>query len=245
MRKIAIFVEGQTELIFVREFLLKIFDYQNVSLECYTLFNDSSLIPAEYDFPNENAEHHFQIMNIGNDKSVLSRMLNREQHMRNAGFERLIGLRDLYSKEYREKVQDHSINLEIIDKFKNGYRNQISSDTVFFNFAIMEIESWILGFHNIFERIDEALTVSRIEASLGYNLETIDPELTFFHPSKNIEDIFSLAGKPPYGKSKEDVNAIVSHISKEDYNYLLNSSKCNSFKEFYESLNITFEEIEL
>lgn len=37
MIKTAIFVEGQTELIIVREFLLKWFDY-GISLNCFNLF---------------------------------------------------------------------------------------------------------------------------------------------------------------------------------------------------------------
>ena len=44
------FVEGQTELIFVRELLLKVFDFQNISLEYFNLVTDSNLRPAEYTF---------------------------------------------------------------------------------------------------------------------------------------------------------------------------------------------------
>ncbi len=59
MIKTAIFVEGQTELIFVRELLLKVFDFQNISLECFNLVTDSNLRPAEYAFSNAEAEYFF------------------------------------------------------------------------------------------------------------------------------------------------------------------------------------------
>ena len=64
MKKIAIFVEGQTELIFVREYLLKQFEYQGIDLECRNLFKDEKIQSAEYDFPNNEAEIHFQIINV-------------------------------------------------------------------------------------------------------------------------------------------------------------------------------------
>ena len=50
MRKIAIFVEGQTELIVVREYLLKWFNYENIEIECRTLFTDSKFHAFPYDF---------------------------------------------------------------------------------------------------------------------------------------------------------------------------------------------------
>ncbi len=107
MTKFAIFVEGQTELITVREFLLREFSYL-ISLECRTLFKASELKKAEYDFPNPAAHIHFQIVNVGNDNAVLSRILVREGHMWTAGYERIIGLRDMYSQAYKELARCQS-----------------------------------------------------------------------------------------------------------------------------------------
>lgn len=239
MRRIAIFVEGQTELIFVREFLLKYFNYQNLSIECFTLFTDSCHLPTEYSFGNkEDIEYHFEILNVGNDKSVITRIKRRAQYMWDAGFERIIGLRDLYSKEYREAVQGQYIDPNENEKFVQGYRSQLNSDKICFSFAIMETEAWLLGLVDIFERMNSKLTIKYIEQQLGYNLESIDPETEFFHPAKEIDKIFKLAGFGSYDKSKGDVNSIVSYIHREDYITLLESNKCNSFKEFVSFLVI-------
>ncbi len=59
MTKTAIFVEGQTKLVFVREYLLKSYAYQDISIACYTLFRDDSFNTTEYAFPNENARNFF------------------------------------------------------------------------------------------------------------------------------------------------------------------------------------------
>ncbi|SFE92160.1 protein of unknown function [Chitinophaga sp. CF118] len=237
MTRTAVFVEGQTELIFVRELLLKVFEYQNISLECFNLFTDTNFHPTDYAFPNPDAAHFFQIINVGNDKSVLTRILKRESYLKNAGFQRIIGLRDMYSGEYRDLVKNQSIDNDINQKFIDGHRSQIKSGDIFFSFAIMEIESWLLGLRRSFERMDNRLTPEFINEHVGFDLNTVDPEKTFFHPADNVHDIFQLVGQR-YSKSKGDINALVSHIERNDYIELLESTKCNSFKEFYGSLQI-------
>jgi hypothetical protein len=237
MRKTAIFVEGQTELVFVREYLLKWFDYSDISLECYTLFTDSNFHSTEYSFPNETAENFFQIINVGNDNAVLTRILNREQHLWNVGFNRIIGLRDMYSKQYRELLtQAGQIDLSLNEEFKDATKKEITSrsnqaDSIDFCFAVMECESWILGFHNCFETINPLLTTDYIENQLGFNLEKVDPEVTFFHPARIMEDIYALAGEN-YKKSKGNISKIMAALQKEDFECLVSSSKCSSFETF-------------
>ena len=115
MIKTAIFVEGQSELIFTRELLLKYFEYQNIHIECYTLFNDHNLNPTEYKYDNKNAAFYFQILNIGNDQKVISSILKREKYLfsKEHGFHKIVGLRDMYSKEYREKVKKSVIDYPV------------------------------------------------------------------------------------------------------------------------------------
>ena len=239
MTKTAIFVEGQTELIFVREFLLRIFDYQNISISCYRLFTDNNLIPAEYEVQNKDAENHFQILHIGDDNSVLSRILKREKYLFKSGFTKIIGLRDMYSKQYREIVKDSSIDPTVNQKFIESHNEQISklenSDSIHFHFAIMEVESWLLGIRTLLTKVDSKLTNDFIKEQLNIDLNELDPETAFFRPAKTLNAIFSLVGKS-YGKSKSDVNTIVSQIEKSDYADLKASSICQSFTAFCDSI---------
>lgn len=236
MIKTAVFVEGQTELVFVREFLLKVFEYQNIDVDCYTLFTDSKFILTEYPYPNPVAEFHFQIVNIGNDVSVLTRMRNRYLLLVNAGFQKIIGLRDMYSKQYRELAGNNRISLDINEKFRAGYLKQIENyGLMHFCFAIMEIEAWILGLCQCFERIESELTTQHIYKKLQYDLNGVDPETHFFHPANEIEKIFSLAGKN-YNKSKGDISNILSRLGKDDFSYLYHENKCQSFNEFCDCL---------
>lgn len=236
MKKIAIFVEGKTELVFVREYLLKWFDYTNISLECYTLFTDNNFHSTEYSFPNKTAEIFFQIINVGNDNAVLTRILNREQYLWNVGFDRIIGLRDMYSEQYRDlSTQAGIIDLSLNEELKAATKEEITKranqpDNIDFCFAVMECESWILGFHNCFETINPLLTTNYIENQLGFNLEEIDPEVTFFHPAKIMKDIYALAGENY--KKGNGISEIMAALQKEDFEYLANSPRCNSFQGF-------------
>lgn len=239
--KTAIFVEGQTELVFVREYLLKIFEYQNIGIECYTLFSDANLHPEEYPFPDREqaieSENYFQIINVGNDNAVVTRILKREQSLWNAGFNRIIGLRDMYSKAYREELKNQGvIDLDLNEEFKQNTNEVISKKAIKphlidFCYAIMEAESWVLGFHNCFEKIHPSLTVNFIHKHLKFNLEELDPEVYFFHPAAIMEKIYDLADET-YKKSRGNIEAIMASLNKEDFELLEMSEKCASFNEF-------------
>ncbi|MDI9365395.1 MAG: DUF4276 family protein [Flavobacterium sp.] len=237
MIKTAIFVEGQTELIFVRELLLKVFQYQNIALDCFTLFTDGKFNTTEYPFSNAGANFYFQIINVGNDASVLSRIVRREQRLWKEGFIRIVGLRDMYSKDYRDAVMNSTINQLVNEQFIKGTRARINSDKVYFCFAIMEVEAWILGLRESFLKLDATLTADYIKTQLGLNLVDNDPEITYFHPAAIVEKVFALANRK-YDKSKGEASAILNSIDREDFISLYKSNKCASFKEFCDFLSI-------
>lgn len=240
MPKTAIFVEGQTELIFAREYLLKSFDYSNISLECYTLFTDNTFHSTEYAFPNDSAEYFFQIINVGNDNAVLSRLLKREAYLWNVGFDYIVGLRDMYSKSYRELGNnniDDLLNQEFINSAQYTIQSRaIKPAQIHFCFAIMETEAWLLGLASCFEQLNGFLSTEYIKEQLGFDLLAIDPELVFFHPAEVIKAIYNLIGEH-YHKSKGDIAALMNGLQKEDFKSLLSSAKCNSFKHFVHCIN--------
>ncbi len=242
MRKVAIFVEGQTEQIFVRECLLRLWEYQNVQLECRTLFTDHQYNYAEYDFPNPDAGFHFEIINVGNDNAVLPRILRREQYLWNQGFELILGLRDMYSRDYRELNENSpgKINTELIQKFTQGAAhtvNQKSSrpDRIIIHFAIMEVEAWFLGMYQYLERHHEALNASHIQQKTSLDLNNCDPETEFYHPTATLDSIYRLVGET-YGKSRGEIEAIMTHLHKGDLLALAASEKCTSFTRFHRDL---------
>ena len=90
---------------------------------------------------------YFQIINVGNDNAVLSRILKREKHIWNSGFSAIIGLRDMYSKTYRAEAKNAQIQESLNIEFKKATVEEIEAeaiqpDKIHFLFAIMGILYW-------------------------------------------------------------------------------------------------------
>lgn len=241
MKKIAVFVEGQTELIVVREFLLRKFTWE-VNLLCLELYSQTlRKVPYEYESPQ--AKFFYQIVNIGNDKRVLSAILEREKSLWDAGFVKLIGLRDMYSQEYRERVKPNRIiNAELNEQFIAEALKVVdgakSPDKIHVCFSVMEIESWFLGMHKFLERTNPNYNPENISNAIGHKLEDIDPEITFFHASDVLDQVFSIDGNR-YKKHESDVEAILKQLQAEDFQELYDSPKCNSFNKFHDEVLTT------
>ena len=172
MKKIAVFTEGQGELIFIRHLLIQTIGYEWLSFECFELYSDR-LQPVAYSFSSPNAIIHYQIINVGTDERVLSAIVDRQEKLIEQGHE-IVGLRDMYSESYRKK--SNQIDAKTNDFFRETFNeivNRLSgAEHVRFFFAIMELEAWLLGMHEIFQRIDPSLTPENIEKMLGFNLRT-------------------------------------------------------------------------
>jgi hypothetical protein len=234
--KIAIFVEGYSEAIFIKEYLLKKYDCY-INIDCFTLLNDNELKQAPFNHTCEDCDLSISIINIGNDKAVLYRIKQRERHMFELGYDKIIGLRDMYSEAYcrDKKIIDGETNKKFIDSHNNEISKMSDPTKIHFCFAIMELEAWFLGMPRLLLNIHNDLTIENIEIGLGYNLETLDPESTFFHPAKDLNKIYNLVGLK-YTKSKNEINSLISRSKKEDFEQLNSSVKCNSFSNLFSKL---------
>lgn len=238
-RKIAIFVEGQTEYIFVRDFLCAWYEYdvQKLGLECYQ-FNGNNKNTIPYPFGSKDSENFYLIYNVGNDRSVVSKMLKEVPRLQNCGYNQIVGLNDMYGDDYHASVKNRQIDINIIQKFKNE-RNRVIQmkkldHLVKSYFAIMEVEAWFLGMYEYLQTIDPRLTPELIKAKLGTDV-TDDPEVTVYHPAKLLNDIYNLVGKN-YDKHEREICAITSVLSKTSYTELRKSGKCQSFKDFTDNI---------
>lgn len=235
VRKIAVFVEGQTEYIFVRDFLCAWYEYdaQKLGLECYQ-FKGSQANSVPYPYGTRDSENFYLIYNVGNDQTVMSKMLKEAPCLLNNGYQLIVGLNDMYCDDYHACVKNRQIDPKVNEKFKNT-RNDIIcrkglDKVVKSHFAIMEVEAWFLGMYDYLQRINSRLTPELIKAQLGTDI-TQDPEISVYHPAKLLNDIYQLE-KMQYGKHASDAHAITSTLTRKDYLYLMGSEKCQSFKEF-------------
>lgn len=146
-RKIAIFVEGDTELVFVRHFLNTWYNYDAnlYGFECYKLqSNNKHTVP--YPVGSRNSENFYEIIVVGNDNSVLSKMLSRAEELGNAGFSSIIGLRDMFCDKYHQasshgRVVSTSLNAKFINMAQKEISQSLLSNKqdIHLHFAIMEV----------------------------------------------------------------------------------------------------------
>ena len=238
MKKIAIIAEGQSELIFIRTLLYRIMDCSKICFRCFQLYAGRT-IPTKFDFPNPNAEISFLIINVGQDEKVLSFIKEREQDLLQNGYEKIIGLRDMYSEEYIKR-SPNAIDDNISNAFVNGWKltiqNMSDPTKITLCVAIMELEAWFLAMYHIFERINTDLNVEFIEKELGFNLTSIDPQSEFIKPSEIVDRIFQLVGSQ-YNKKEHDVEMICSRINAKDISNIKAKGICDTFIDFYEELS--------
>jgi len=105
-------------LILVREYLLKRFDY-HISLLCQKLLYNERFDSVDYSIENLDASFHFTVIDVGGDTSVLKNILKHESFLWNSGFEKIVGLRDMFSSDYKKIVKQplqikEEVNLNFI-----------------------------------------------------------------------------------------------------------------------------------
>lgn len=240
-RKIALFVEGDTELIFVRSFLNAWYNYDAnlLGVECYKL-QANQPYPVPYPIGSRNSENFYQIIIVGND-NIMSKMLERAESLGNAGFSLVVGLRDMFCDAYHKKsVHGRIVSSDLNERFITSAQEVINScslsnkSDIQIHYAIMEVESWLLGMDNILDLIDSNLTEEDVRVKLGLDLSK-DPEKTIYHPAVELKKLFDLAGGQ-YDKHTDDTEKIISQLMKKDYEKLYHSGKCESFHRFVDAI---------
>ncbi len=105
----------------------------------------------------------------------------------------------------------------------------------------MELEAWLLGMFGNLERIDPLLSPENIRNGLGFDLQVIDPETTFFHPAVQFEQVLRLANRA-YGKHGDEMESIVSGITLDDMRDVVAAGRCRSFTSFLSEIQREFDE---
>lgn len=215
VKRIEIFVEGISELIFVRDILQKIYNYDAtiVYIHCNSL-NTSTNSANLWTFGNINAKYHIEITDTGSYTKLLSAITDRRKRLSENKASLVLGLRDIDSQEYEEYKKDHNRG-EAIQKVEKGTLKGLGLVTfdmeVKIFYAVTQLEAWFLALHKIFPQIDSRLTHNFIKTSLGLDLENIDPEKDLEKPSNNLVAILALINN--HDDKPRRTNVVISKIT--------------------------------
>jgi len=225
MTALAVFIEGQTELIFVEKLLFEMLGYQGLRIvrevQHGNFFHEIGARGA----PDEDAEHTVLLCNCACDGKVLPAIEERAILLYNKNYDRVLGLRDIYPEpsedleEIYELIRERLMNLPLPCEMI---------------IAVREVEAWFLKDTNHFAQINSALTAALILERLSINIEEQDMEQVP-HPSALLDRIYQLVGRS-YSKKDSEVHAVVSVLD-YDYLYLDAPSSVPSLKRFLDALN--------
>lgn len=229
MRKVAVYVEGMTELVFVYHCIQAYYqsDWTAFHLD-YVSVSPSDRIGLVNPYGDEAAENQFLLYNCGSDDSVISTMKVRFQAHLQQGYDRIIGLQDVFGTRYFDvyKAGHQQIEWDKVGAMIKDLEATVSgldpSGAMKIRFSIMEIEAWILGMPD--------LLAECFPGCPHDELLTVNPEFSFVHPFNK------LASLVPYSKSFSTVEGIFSRITKNHLVALLQSGRCASFARFYDCL---------
>jgi hypothetical protein len=236
--KVAIYVEGITEAGFVYQLLGEKYqwDWTKVQIACLNLDPQEAANDLR-DFGLADAPNYFLIYDSGSDTSVVSDIRDRFQGHMDQGFDNVVGLRDVYSESYIELYGRHLDQQNIaafIKDIQEPLEELNKTGFIRVRFAVMETEAWLLALSNVFQKIDNSLDADGLMTKAGVDVNS-DPQTTYFHPYAKLEDIFKSIGKS-YSKHWREIKEIVFKLKWTDFESLYNSGKCQSFREFYDSV---------
>jgi hypothetical protein len=210
MEKLAIFVEGQTEEIFVTELIYQIADRQNVHIDSVCEFGGAAAGGRVFrevvatNRPDVNKSYYVIIYNSAGYTRVLSDIRDRYADLTSQHFKFIIGIRDV-------RPQCHADIPAIRANFDALTPGQPFKPLLVL--ATMEIEAWFIGECSHFPRIDARLTAPVVEARLGYNPETFDIEQRL-NPVDDLRGVYMVAGRG-YNKSRRHAEHTVRVLSYE------------------------------
>ncbi len=236
MKKITIFVEGQTEQIFVERLITEIAGAKNVDIELKKStggrFNNRKIITIKRVTPTK--QFYVLIIDSCNDERVQTDIRDRLPQLKAKGYSKVIGLRDLYPK----KLEDLDKMIKYSERYINNPNIEINSKIIF---AVMEVETWFLKEYTYLSKIDSKLVKEFIINKLGYDLEndSLEENPKYYHPAKVLDEIYKLVGRR-YDKTKKKVNKLVESLDYEKI-YFQISKELISLNIFIKELDGFFE----
>lgn len=247
--KVAIFYEGESEYLFLEKLIEEYFSikYKGYEVSFDKIVDEKAY--KSYQVEVQDKQIKFVLIYGHSDQGVSNKVTDEaESLIIKKGYNKVLGLRDLYCCDCRTLAQKHLI-IDKIEK-QNQYiqnkltRKNLSNRLCSILLSIMEIEAWFICDYQLFQKIDSRLTPDYINEKLKIEIDKNDPETAYDHPSELINNIFNLIGRNYKKKKWADLEPIIKNI---DFAYLLiqasEQNKIERFKNLLAELDSCVEQI--
>lgn len=207
MKRMAFFVEGQTEQIFVNRLIRYLLGPKNTNIIQKRLRGGTNSPREEitrHMSLARNPDYEVLIVDCGADNRVKSEMLENMENLKQNNYQYLVGLRDLFPlplEEYNRLNKGLQFLPPRLKKLPAKFEIII---------AVREIETWFLAETTHFLKIDKRLTGEFIQRKLGFNPDVIDP-IVRKHPAEDVNEIYRLVGQS-YAKKYSQATKMVHSL---------------------------------
>ena len=204
MDKMAVYVEGKTEALFVKKLIEEIAG-DAVQIEYQEKRGGGRAAPALNIITvtrSAGQKYYVLLVDCGGDKEVNSRIRDDQASLTGAGHSKILGVRDVRPTFLYADVPTVEAG------FRRGVNPSLAP--VEFILAVMEIEAWFLAETTHFARIAPAITIEAIKTRLGFDPENDDLEQRPA-PSDDLRDCYGIGGKQ-YGKSEAQVQKTINAL---------------------------------
>jgi len=208
VKKLAIFVEGQTEQLFIDKLISEIAGKNSIVIEKRKITGRNRSIYQWMRLYASSTEqgHGFFVLIIDctGYSTVKSDIRDNYGSLVSNGYSAIIGIRDVFPE----------VKYADIGKLRSGLNYGLKTNPicVLFALGVMEIETWFICEHTHFARVNSALTTAYIKANLGFDPSVDDIQLRP-NPSVDLDAIYKLVGM----RYKKDYRRIHRILDQLDY----------------------------
>lgn len=210
MKKLAIFVEGLTEQILVRQMLQSVLGKHKIAVQAVKITGGHnvrmSFTVMRAAHVDSRTDYYVLIYDCGGETNVKGYLLAHREKLVSNGYKMILGLRDVYPNFEREEV----------GKLIRGLNHRLPQKKAKtrIHLAIMETEAWFLGEYKHLRKVSRKLTPEYVEKHLGFNPKTENME-DRDQPARDMKAAYQLVGHD-YTKKRDRLNAV---IAKLDFNF--------------------------
>ena len=232
-KKLAIFVEGQTEQLLIEKLVNRAATTKNFLVKKTKLFggkrkNNPRILTLEA--VSSHNQYFVLIVDSAQDERVKSDIMDQYNSLVRAGYQKIIGVRD---------ARPAAKNPTEVPRLRKGLNSQLpcGSVPILFVLSIMELEAWLMAEYFHFPRIHVDITHQRIKNEL--NIDLIHDDLSLREcPALDLKEIYWLE-KIPYDKSLKTIMTILSNL---DLAFFKNTvgSKFSDLQTLHKELDLFF-----
>jgi hypothetical protein len=205
--KMAIFVEGQTEMIFVEKLLKEIAGYKNIVINTFSMTGGRRtprIRALRSSAKDVGARFSVVIVDCGTDNQVVSDICDQYQDLIREGYSLIIGIRDVHPLLRSDIPRFREVIATTFNKICNGDARSLLL------LSVMEIETYFIIEHTHFLKVDASLTSDRIRNDFGFDPSVDDVELRD-KPSEDMRNIYRSVNKG-YNKNKKVIQRVVENL---------------------------------